>query len=403
MKSKNRLAPLVGAIAILLLLVTHDGFAQEKVVRIGVSIALTGSLSREGNLGKNAYDLWADTVNAQGGLRVGEEKYRVQLVYYDDQSDAQASVKLVERLISQDRIRLILGPFSSGVTFAVSNVTERHRALLVSGLGNADAIYSRGYKYIFSTAPTPSIAMNPVLELWARQTPRPRRLAIISKDEVFSLSVAEGARAYAPSVGYDVVYYAKFPVGTQDLSTLISQAKAANPDVLIGMGHVAETILMVRQSKDLGFRPKAWALQVGPEIPEFRKVLAKDGDNVFAYTFWNSSVDYKDPVFGNTSNWIKKFQERYKYEPLLHNALATGAAVSLGEAIRAAGSFDPEKVRVAMSKLSIDTVLGPMRFDQRGVNTVLPIIVWQLQASQEVLLWPDQVKRGNPVYPLPAW
>lgn len=390
-------------IAVASLVGISNAYPQEKVVRIGVSISLTGALSREGNLGKNAYDLWMETVNANGGLQIGNEKHKVELKYYDDQSDAQSSMKLAERLISQDQIRLILGPFSSGITFAVSNITERNRALLVSGLGNADALYARGYKYLVSSAPTPSVAMNPVLDLWAKQDPKPKRLAIITKDEVFSLSVAEGARAYAPKAGYEVVYFAKFPIGSQDLSTLISQAKAQNPDVVLGLGHVADTILMVRQSKDLGFRPKAWALQVGPEIPEFRSALGKDGHNVTAYTFWNSQVNYKDPVFGDTNAWIKKFAEKYKYEPLLHNALATSAAVLLGEAIVKAGSIDPEKVRAAMQTLTIDTVLGPTDFDGRGVNTGLPIIVWQLQSKGEVLIWPDQVKGGDLVYPLPPW
>lgn len=391
------------AFAAVALVISSSAYAQEKVVKIGVSISLTGSLSREGNLGKNAYDLWAETVNANGGLKIGTEPHKVELKYYDDQSDAQASMKLAERLISQDQIRLILGPFSSGITFAVSNITERNRALLVSGLGNADALYARGYKYLVSSAPTPSVAMNPVLDLWAKQSPKPTKLAIISKDEVFSLTVAEGARAHAPKAGYEVVYFAKFPIGSQDLSTLISQAKAQNPDVVIGLGHVADTILMVRQSKDLGFRPKAWALQVGPEIPEFRKALGKDGENVSAYTFWNPEVNYSDPVFGNSKSWIAKFNEKYKYVPLLHNALATSAAVLLGEAIVKAGSTDPEKVRTAMQTLTTETVLGPTKFDERGVNTGLPIIVWQLQQSGEVMLWPDQVKRGNLVYPLPPW
>ncbi len=378
---------------------------EQEVIKLGCSIALTGALSREGNLGKDGYDLWMNTINETGGLEVNGKRYKIEISYYDDMSNAQTGAQLAEKFISDEGIKLILGPFSSGITFAVSNITERYGAVLMSAMGNADMLYNRGYKNIFTITLTPSMLMRPALDLWSKQSPKPKTVAILSKDDVFSLTLAEGARDYAPSVGMDVIYFAKYPAGLQDLSTYISQIKAKNPDVFIATGHMAESLLVVKQSKDLQFRPMAWDVQVGPELPEFRENLGEAAENIFYYSFYTESekVNWKDPVFGDTANWRKKFIEKYGYAPNQMNGQACSTAVVLGEAIKAAGTTDAAKVREAISNIDIETFFGPVRFDERGVNVGQGIYLFQIQPEKDALILPEAVADGKPIYPMPKW
>jgi len=305
---------------------------KQEVIKLGCSIALTGSLTVEGNLCKDGYDLWMDTVNEQGGLEVNGKRYKIEITYYDDMSSPQTSALLAEKFISDENIKLILGPMSSGCVFAVSNITERYGALLLSAGGNADAIFNRGYKNVFSISPTPSSLMNPTIDMWRMLSPKAETIAILSKDDVFSLSLAEGARDYALSVGMDVVYFAKYPVGFEDLSTYLSQIKRLKPDVFVAAGHVVKSLMVVKQAKELLFRPMAWDVQVGPEDLNFREELGKDADGIFYYCFYTDSekIFWKDPVFGDLANWKRLFEEKYGYSPKHHNIRASAVGVVYG-------------------------------------------------------------------------
>jgi len=379
--------------------------AQEETIKIGCSIALTGALSREGQLGRDGYNLWMDTVNDQGGLEVNGKRYKIEIVYYDDRSEPQTSARLAEKLISDEGIKLIFGPFSSGVTFPVSDITERYGALLMSAMGNADMLYDRGYKNIFSITQTPYTFMRPVLDLLSRQSPKPSTISILTKDELFSLTLAEGARDYATEIDMEVVYFAKYPAGLQDLSTHISQMKALNPDIFIATGHIVDSLLIVRQSKELGFRTKAWDIQVGPELPEFKEVLGKDANYTMYYTFYSDSEDinWKDPVFDDTNNWKRMFEEKYGYKPNQTNGQACSTGVVLGEAIKKVGSIDPIEVRDALIEMEIETFFGPVNFDERGVNTAQGIYIYQIQPEKDVIVYPEIFADGELLYPMPRW
>jgi branched-chain amino acid transport system substrate-binding protein len=376
---------------------------ETNTIRIGCSVALTGSLSREGNLVKDGYDLWLETINSQGGLKIDGKRYPVEIVYYDDQSNPQTSARLAEKLITEDNIKLILGPMSSGIVFAVSNITERYGAVMVVGSGNADAIYNRGYKNIFSIIPTPSKLLIPTIDMWSQQSPKPKNMAILTKDELFSLTVAEGAQQYAESIGIDVVYFAKYPVGLQDLSTFITQMKSKKPDLVVATGHVAESILFVKQAKELNFRPLAWDIQVGPEIPDFKETLGSDANYVYYFNFFNKSekVKWNDPVFGNSGDWVKKFEAKYGYSPKQHNALASATAVLLGQAIEMAGTTDAAVISETLHNMQIETLIGKIEFDSRGVNVGGGVYTLQVQEDRDVIIWPKKVAEGEPIYPMP--
>lgn len=237
--------------------------AQE-VLKIGAPLAATGADAREGALTKQGYDLWAEAVNARGGITVGGTAYKVQILYYDDQSKPQTSAELADKLISQDHVNFLLGPYGSPATFADEAIAERYRIPMVDAEGAATKLFTQGYKYIFGVTSPASDYAAAMLKLAASLTPRPRTVAVLTADDLFSLEVAGAARDWAQHNGLQVVYYQKYPVGITDLSAALTKIKSLGADVLIGSGHLQESLLVMKQAQGLDVNLKFYGFTVGP-------------------------------------------------------------------------------------------------------------------------------------------
>ena len=199
-------------------------FAAEPV-KLGAAVSLTGNLAKLGAETKAGYELWMEKVNAQGGLNVKGEKRPVAITFYDDQSDANRATKLVDKLISEDGIKLILGPYSSGITLPVSTITERNRVLLMSAGGNADELFTRNFRYIFGVWPLASEPIQTTLKVIKAADPSLKNVGIAVKDNLFSLTAARGAREEAKNQDYNIVLDEKYPADVNDFSSLIGKAK----------------------------------------------------------------------------------------------------------------------------------------------------------------------------------
>ncbi len=114
---------------------------SSNVLKVGVALSATGAIAREGEAMKKGYELWKDTVNEKGGINIGGKKYNVEIIYYDDKSDATTAGKLVEKLITEDKVDFIFGPFGSGVSAAASAISEKYQKIMIAPLANADAVY----------------------------------------------------------------------------------------------------------------------------------------------------------------------------------------------------------------------------------------------------------------------
>jgi len=374
------------------------------VIKFGAAISLTGKLAKEGNLVKMGYELWKETVNKKGGIKIGNKYYKVDIKYYDDESDPNRAAKLVEKLITEDGIKLILGPYGSESVFSTSAIAEKYGALMVQGGAGADKLYTRGFKNLFGVYTVATEYMDDTLKMLQNKTPKPNTVAIVYSNDIFSTQVAQGAKASAQKYGYKVVYYKDYPKGTQDLSTVIVEIKAKNPDILIGCGHFQDTVVIVKQSKDYKLNPKAIAFSVGPTLPDFVTALKGDAEYVFGSAQWTPVLKYKDPVFGSNANFVKAFKSKFRVEPNYHAAGGTTAAIIFQRAIEKAGSFtDINKIRQALLSFNEETLFGKIRFDSTGkvVGKGMPVI--QILKGTQRTVYPDNVAETKPVYPKPAW
>ena len=386
--------------ALLLAVLISFSFSQE-VLRLGAAVSFSGKYAKEGELLKKGYELWKDRVNAKGGIKIGDKRYKVEIIYYDDQSDPKTTAKLVEKLITQDKVRFILGPYGSSQVFAAAGVVEKYRALMVQGGGASSKIYKQGYKHVFGVFNiAPDYGKN-LIDLAVSLKPKPKTVAIIYEKDIFSEDAARGALEEAKRKGLKVVMFEGYPKGTQDLSSLMLKIRMKKPDVVIGAGHFKDSVLVIKQLKQFRINPKFLGLTVGPPVPAFVKALGKDAEYVFGPVQWSKAFRYKDPLFGSTQGYVKAYREKYGEDPEYHAAGGTAAALTLQLAIERAGSLDVDKVRKELLRMKVETFYGVIGFDETGRIVTKPMAVVQIQGGRPVTVYP--FREAEPVYPKPEW
>jgi len=381
---------------------SERSWAQE-TVKLGAALSLTGEFSRGGRVFKDAYELWRDRVNEKGGINIGGKKYKAEMKFYDDQSSTTTCAKLVEKLIVDDNIKFILGPFSSGITFAASSVNEKYKVPMVEGAGAADTIFQRDYKYVFTVMATASHYFDGLFAMIQKQNLKIKKVAILAMDEQWAIMGAEGAAKQAKKYGIDIVYQAKFPVGVQDLTTELTQIKARGADLLIGTTHLNGTILITKQAKEMRYDFPMIVLVVGPTLPDYYQALKKDAEYVLAPTFWTPDAAYRDNFFGSAQDFAAMIKKRYGYAADYNSAMAAACCMVYQYALEKAGSLDPQKVRDAISSLNLSTFYGPVKFDETGVNVGKSMVYVQIQDGKQVVVWPDEVRTGKLRFPAPPW
>ena len=372
---------------------------------IGSPMSITGAQSKEGGLSKQGYDMWLTWINAQGGINVKGVKHKVQIKYEDDQSKPDISAQLTEKLISQEGAQFILGPYGSATTASDAVVVEKDGIPMVEGNGAAQAIFSKGYKYTFGVLSPANKYLQGVLDMAATLSPKPQTLAMLAADDNFSLEVAQAVQDYAPTKGFQVVYYSKYPNGSTDVSSLVAQAKAKNPDMVLNSGHLAEAIAINKAAKDLKLDAKLFAYSVGPSTPDFIQSLGKDANYVYDGSQWTPQVKYKPSFYLSVADYAASYKKTYNTQddPDYHVAESTAACLALQKAIENAGSLKPDPVRNALAALDVTTFFGQIKFDSRGINIYKPMVVEQIQNGVHHTVYPADVADAKAMYPTPAW
>ncbi|MCX7786712.1 MAG: amino acid ABC transporter substrate-binding protein [Spirochaetes bacterium] len=373
----------------------------QEVIKIGASLALTGNLARFGNMMKNGYELWKEKVNAAGGINVGGKKMKVEIIYYDDQSDNQTSAKLTEKLITEDKVNFLLGPYGSGPTFATTAIGEKYNIITIATLANASNIYGRGYKNVFSVLPPGRKIFYSFIDMLAAQKPAPKKIAIIAPNDNFPVSVAEGAQEYAKSKGFEVAYYEVYPKGVKDLSSTILKIKNSGAEALLGSGYLEEAILTVRQLKEQKVYLKAIGFTTGPELKDFRDALGTDADFIYGVAWWMPQMKYSDPFFGTSQDYAKEYTAKYGEGIAYQAAAASQGGYLLQLAIEKAGSIDTDKVRAALQSYDGVTFWGPTKWDATGQNMAGGAVTFQIQKGAIQTVWPEAAASAKVLYPNP--
>ena len=339
--------------------------------------------------------------NEYGGIKVGNERYRVELVMYDDEGDPDTAARLVEKLINEDRVDFLLGPYSSFLTQSASAIAEKYGKIMIEGNGAAQPLFERGFQNLFAVL-TPALnytrsALQLLVEKGAKT------VVIAYEDTAFPTSVADGAQSWAAEYGLEVLGVETYPVNVADVSGIMSKFKELEPDIFVGGGHFNDAVLFIRAAKELDFNPKAMVITVGPSNPKLIEEVGADSEYVIGPTQWEASMSYADDYFGTAAEYAARYQKMWGEPPTYQAAESTATALALHIAIEQAASLDTDAVRTALRNLDVVTFYGPINFDEKGRNAGKPMGAIQIQDGQILVVAPTNAAVADLNYPAPPW
>ncbi|MEM7345550.1 MAG: amino acid ABC transporter substrate-binding protein, partial [Chloroflexota bacterium] len=372
------------------------------VLKIGAALSETGKYAREGSDVRQGYDLWADWVNNEyGGIEVEGEKYQVEIVYYDDESDPDTTAKLVETLITEDEVQFLLGPYSSGLTKSASAISEKYDVIMVEGNGASESLFERGFQNLFAVLTPASNYTQSALEGLAAKGAK--TVVIAYEDTPFPTSVALGAEQWAAEYGLEVLAVETYPKDVADVSGIITKFRDLEPDVFVGGGHFNDALLFTRAAKELDFNPKAMVITVGPSNPQFAEEMGADANYIIGPTQWEAVMSYEGEWLGTAAEYGERYQTMWDESPTYQAAESTAVGLALMAAIEEANSFETGAVRDALNSLNLDTFYGPIEFDDVGKNSGKPMGAIQIVDGEIKVVAPGAAAELDIVYPMPPW
>src|ERR1700733_4947740 len=370
--------------------------AAEEVIRFGAPLPLTGPLAPEGIKQQQGYDLWAEQANKAGGISVGGKKYRVEIVYADYQSNTPRAVQTTEQMITQDNINFLFGPFGSGAAKAASTVSEKYKVPTIAAAASSSQVYDQGYKYLFGTFSPNDTLTAPLTQIIKTRAPDVKKVAILARNDLFPLAIAQEMEKSAKANGFEVVYFEKYAIGTLDHSATLSQMKSLAPQWIFVPGYINDLLLVRKQMVDQQMKAPLVTMIAGPAYQDFIESAGQSAENITRASWWHPAEEYagKD-IFGSTSNFVKLFKDKYKSEPDYGQASAALCGALFQIAIERAGSLDREKVRDELAKMDIVTFFGPVKFGPNGQINSLEPPVFQIQGAKPIVLFPQAIKQGE--------
>ena len=363
-------------------------------VLLGGAISQTGQYAEPAGRQVNSIKLWVDEVNARGGL-LG---HRVVVRLLDDKSDTQTAIKLYEKLITEDKVDLLLAPYSSGITEAVANVNERYKMPFVAYGAASTPIWEKGRRYIFNIVAVAEDYQKGAVHL-AKQI-GVHKIAIIGQDSLFPRQAGKGAKDWAKKLGIDVVLEENYPPKQTDFTALLQKIKAAGAEAVISNSYFADAAAQLRQMRELNVNFTLYSSTVGPGLPNFPEQLGNTAEYVLGFSQWEPLPQvFKLP---GMKEYIEAYEKRFNEKPNYHAGGAYGALLVTEAAVKKAGSFDSEKLREALAALDITTMYGRYKVDAKGMNSHEGI-TFQILRGQRKVVWPEKYAETKAELPMPEW
>jgi branched-chain amino acid transport system substrate-binding protein len=380
--------------AVLVLALAMPARAQDNV-RIGFSIARTGpnAIAAQGSVEAN-YVLWSERTNAAGGLNVNGQKRKIELLGYDDQSDVETSVRTYEKLMVDDKVDLILPPWGSNFAFAVAPLANKYGYPFLSTTGSPKKLLDMKMPYFFGASWTSEQSTRALVELMAAQNVK--TVAVGYMDDLFGLERYNIMVPMLKEHGIALVGEKSFPPNIKDLSVVLKDFKAKEPDALVGLTYPAESFLMTAQAKEIGFNPKLFYVAIGPAFPFFKQRFADAANGMIGFGTWSPS---QGPM---QRQYLQEYMKRFNKEP---DRDTTGFVWSslqvLQEAVEHEG-LERKAIRDYIATHEFSTLLGKISYKD-GVLARSEGTVSQWQNGSYEVVWPPASATTPLLYPKPAW
>ena len=398
------------AMAALLCLIA-DSYAADPI-RVGLSLSLTGPTAPAGKQVQVGLEIWRDDVNQKGGL-LGRP---VGLVYYDDQANPANAPGIYAKLLSIDKVDLLIGPYSTNViAAAMPTIMQANRTTIgIFGLGANNAFKYPKYFSMNSQGGSPRNYSGGFFEMAAGLQPKLTRVALVGADVEFSRNALDGARENAKALGFQVVYERSYPIGTTEFTAIVRAMQATNPDIVYAATLPPDTVGMIRASHEVQFRPKLYGgAFLGLLVTGIKQQLGPLANGLVNNEFY---IPAPSMQFTGTREFLDAYQKRaagagvdplgYTYPPY-----AYAAGQILAKAVSETKSLDDEKIAAYIRANTFDTIIGPISFGPDGEWTKPRIIYAQFQnvsgndiaqfrdMQKQIVVWPPELKTGELVHP----
>jgi branched-chain amino acid transport system substrate-binding protein len=413
-----RTMALLAAVAVTLVLAAAPFVARAQgPIKIGLGMAMTGGLSANGKPALLALQIWKDDVNKKGGL-LGRP---VELIYYDDQTNPATVPGIYTKLLDVDKVDLVLSGYGTNLIAPLMPIAMERKLTIIGmfGLANNEKYQYPNYFQIQPAGPDPqtSTAIG-FFELAAKQTPKPQTVAMVGADAEYPQNALVGARELVKKFGFKTVYDKTYPPSTVDYTPIVRAIKATNPDIVFVASYPPDSVGMLRAAHEVGLQPKIFG--GGMVGLMFTTVMTSMGsllNGVVNYDFWAPEPPFL--AMPGIKEFLKEYQvraEKAGVDPLGYYLPPYSYAVGqvLGQAVEATKSLDQQKIADHIRATEFNTVVGKVKFGKNGEWARGRTLMVQYQKIQgtgidqfrgpgkKIVLYPDDLKSGNIIYPYAA-
>jgi branched-chain amino acid transport system substrate-binding protein len=377
-------------------------------IELGAALSATGIYASNGHNTRNGYEFAVKKINDAGGVKIGGKCYHFKIKYYDDESTPARAAQLIERLIDQDHIQYVLGPYSSPLAKAVLPVTEKYKTPIVQGEAASRSLFTQGYKYHFGIIATSEKYLAPIVDVAADRAkksgkdPSTVRVAMIFQDDPFSLDVRAGVVDALKKYKMTAVVDDRMPKDLNDITGFFTKVKALKPDLLLISGHEKGAATAAREMAEMKINVPLVGM-THCEAAKLTQDFAKASDGFVCPTQWDETMKASDPMFGTAAHYNEEMKAAYHYKVVPYQtADATAAVYVWYDAFKRAQSLDKEKVRDALTKTDMHTFAGAIKFKADGSNPVKEMAMRQIQGGKYKVVWPEHLAAAKLVYPREA-
>jgi len=364
-------------------------------VRIGYAIARTGPWAAGAQASQEPnYVMWAEQVNAAGGLDVKGRKRPVELIGLDDQSDIDTCMRINVKLMGGDKVDLILPPWGSSANFALAPIANRYGYPLLAPTATGRKLVDMGLPYFFTLLQQPDKMMGALVDMLVAKGAR--TLVIAYMDDLFGLEHFSALNLALKKTPLQVLDRKAFPLGAKDLAPILHSFKALNPDAFIGITYPTDTVLASRQSREEGFNPKFFYTSVGTAFPFYKATLQGGAEGVLGMGSWNAKTSPQAKAYFDAH--VKRFNK----EPDRWASGHCWAGLQILEQAVAKVGLDRKALRDQIARNEFHTILGPLRFEG-SENASVPGTVAQWQSGEFEVVWPPGRATSALAAPKPAW
>ena len=364
---------------------------RQDPIMIGATMSQSGAYSTQGIPAHYGYKLCEMHINEAGGV-LGRN---IEFLIYDDKSDSDTAIELYEKLITEDGVDLVMGPYGSTLTEAVAPVTERHRMVHISPLAATSSIWEQGREYLFMVLPPAELFLAGLIEM--AEENGLQSIAILQEDQLFPRAAGSGAAEQAMDKGIEVVLMETYQSGTTNFRSFLETLRNEEVEVLgMAASALSDFITVAEQMKELDVNVKMFG--TSGAVNEFRDQLGRDAEYAYGLSAWEPSL----PNPG-IEQFVEAYNREFGMEPSFHAAGAYGSCQLFMEAIRNTGSLDSDELRTELLNLETTTVFSNYAVDERGYQTANRGVFIQWQGGHKVVVWPDDVATSDARFPTPEW